>query len=69
LGSSGKRRVRKSSWPLAGSRDTSTGSGRVTDGNRISRSPSEIAAGATTLAKGHRLGLMKRQSSRLVERQ
>src|SRR6187549_424266 len=68
-GSSGMRRVRNSSCPRAGSRETSSGSGRVVDGISSSRSPSEIAAGATMLSNGQRLGAMNFQSSRLVERQ
>ncbi len=45
--------------------------GRVNeiDGMRMRRSPSEIAAGATTPSNGQRLGVMNVQSIRSVERQ
>ena len=57
--------------PVSGAVETRIEPGRVNDidGQRMSRSPSEIAAGATTPPNGQRMGVMKVQSMRLVERQ
>ena len=69
VGRRGMSRVRKSSRPVSGAVDCSTARGCIADGIRISRSPSDSAAGAITLSKGQRLGAMKVQCSRSVERQ